>query len=81
MSFLFGALGMLAVLGLFFGGMLAGWKLHERQYRAKPGAPTDAEKETLRQQIAQQKAWRDMQNYSVEAAYGLTKNPLGEEIE
>lgn len=62
MEFLFGILGAGAGLGLFFAGMKYGG-------RAKRPAPALMEQTELEQ--LRQEAFRQLQNYSAEQAYGL----------
>lgn len=68
MTFLFGFLGGLAVVGLLALGALAGWKAHKAFARPKAGAPEKAELDALK---AQQQAFRELSNYSMETAYGM----------
>ena len=76
---IYGALGVLTVLLLFFGGAFLGWHLHTRylahNHKIIREELTDEQK---RKFAADQAAWDAMMNYSVETAYGL--NPTLEEI-
>ena len=64
MEFFFGMLGALAALWLYRAGEKAG--------RQRPAAPGAEQKET--EGLAQsQEAFRFLQNYSAEQAYGLTR--------
>jgi len=70
MEFVIGALGAVLVLALFALGVLAGWKAHARFARVAPvKEPEDKE---LKRLAAQQEAFRKVQSYSVETAYGMT---------
>lgn len=75
---IYGALGVLAVLGLLALGVFIGWKANSafRAHSAKV-AVQEASEEERRQLVAQQRAFESMLNYNVEAAYGMTK-PLEE---
>ena len=68
MTFLFGFLGGLAVVGLLALGALVGWRAHKAFSRPKAAAP---EKEELDRLKAQQAAFRELSNYSMETAYGM----------
>lgn len=70
MSFVLGALGAVAVFGLFALGVLTGWKLHKRF--ARPTAPPAPDTE-LRRLAAEQDAFRQMQHYNADIAYGIGK--------
>ena len=80
MAFMFGALGAVAVIGLFALGVFVGWKLHKRFARPAPAEPP-SDKE-LKRLAAEQEAFRQVQNYSADVAYGIGANELerGEEI-
>lgn len=62
MEFFFGMLGALAGLWLYRAGETAG--------RERPAAPGAEQKEGL---VQSQEAFRFLQNYSAEQAYGLTR--------
>lgn len=64
MEFLFGILGAGAGLGLFYAGMKCGG-------RAKQPAPVW--KEQTEHERLRQEAFRQLQNYSAEQAYGLLR--------
>jgi len=68
MTFLYGFLGGLAVVGLLALGALAGWKAHKAFARPKAATAEQAELERME---AQQKAFRELSNYSMETAYGM----------
>ena len=68
MTFLFGFLGGLAVVGLLVTGAVAGWKAHKAFARPKATSPEQKELDRLE---AQQKAFRELSNYSMETAYGM----------
>lgn len=76
---IYGAVGILTVLLLLFGGAFLGWKLHAR-YLAHNTRIVKEEytEEQKRKFAADQAAWDAMMNYSVETAYGLTGNTLKE---
>ena len=81
MSFLYGILGTILVMALFSGGVVLGWKLNIRFYRTpkmKPEDPIKQQKE-LERMKEEQEAWRVMQDYSVERAYGMVSDELGED--
>jgi hypothetical protein len=70
MEFLIGAAGAFVILGVFALGSLLGWKAHARFARVAPvKEPEDKE---LKRLAAQQEAFRKVQSYSVETAYGMT---------
>ena len=79
MSFLYGVLGVIAVQVLFAGGFLLGWMARKSYYRPEPPDMTNSEKQKLEDMKAQQEAWRVMQDYSVETAYGMNTEPFGGE--
>ena len=68
MSALFGFAGAAAALGLFFAGGYVGWRLRETLSRRPAERTGEAERRRLREEQA---AFRRMQNYTVEDAYGL----------
>lgn len=68
MTFLYGFFGGLAVVGLLALGALAGWKAHKAFARPKAVTP---EQDELKRMEAQQKAFRELSNYSMETAYGM----------
>lgn len=71
MEFVYGVIGALAVLILFFGGGFAGWKLREYVYqRACEQKAKELTESERRQLMDQQEAFRQMQNYNVDVAYG-----------
>ena len=79
MSFIYGVIGTLAVMILFFGGVLVGYKLRgkvEAYRRPETAGPNEEELQRLKDQ---QKAFAEMQNYSVEMAYGQVRDPYGVE--
>lgn len=79
MSFLYGVLGVIAVQALIAGGFFLGWKVRKNYYKPKTPDMTAIEKQKLEDMKAQQEAWRAMQDYSVETAYGLNTDLLGGE--
>ena len=68
MSIVYGALGALFVLALYAAGVLTGWKAHARFYKSTAQSPAEEELKRLR---AEQEAFRQMQHYSAETAYGI----------
>ncbi len=74
MGFLYGVLGTVAVLILFFGGVLTGWKLKAfdlaRTTKRSVGEMPEEERRKLKEQIALQEAFRQVTNYSQDVAYG-----------
>ena len=68
MTFLYGFLGGLAVVGLLAIGVVAGWKAHKAFNRPTATSP---EKDELDRLKAQQQAFRELSNYSMETAYGM----------
>lgn len=78
MPFLYGIIGAVIALGLFIGGVFAGWKAHAKLYRVTPREPTQAEKIELLTQEEEQKAWRMMRDYNVDRAYGMNRDPMQE---
>lgn len=78
LNFVLGALGMLLVSIAFVGGAFAERYLRKQQNRVclAHDDETDAESKEAAQKeremlIKQQKAFHQMQNYSVETAYGM----------
>lgn len=76
MAFLIGALGAVLAVGLFALGAFAGWKAHGRFSRARVDPAPEQE---LRELKAQQEAFRELQNYSAETAYGIRRDMEGAE--
>lgn len=69
---LLGFVGALALLILLFCGGLVGWFAHKTFTKhTTPTAEPLTEKER-RKLIAEQQAWKQMQNYNLETAYGMT---------
>jgi hypothetical protein len=77
MTFLYGVLGTVAVLILFFGGVFAGWKLKQFDERrtAKRFAKELSEEERRRLR-EEQDAFRQLQNYNTDTAYGYKPDYL-----
>ena len=77
MTFLHGFLGGLAVVGLLAVGGLIGWKVRGlfTRYTTHKAAPP--EKEELERLKATQAAFRQLSNYSMETAYGMSESPTG----
>ena len=73
MSLIYGAAGMLAVLGLLAVGVFLGWKATRMfdRYRTKR-AEEEITQEQRRQLAAQQQAFEEMLRYNQDTAYGLT---------
>lgn len=79
MSFIYGVLGTLAVLALVFLSAFAGYKLRgkvDRYMTPKAERPGEDELQRMKEQ---QKAFAELQNYSVETAYGQMNRPYGDE--
>ena len=75
---IYGAVGVIAVLLLFAGGVFAGWKLHVAYEKHNHKVVTESvSEEEKREFLAQQKAFDNMLHYNVNQAYGLT-DPLYE---
>lgn len=75
MNFVIGFLGALTVVALFVGGGIFGWCAHKTFLKhTTPVAekPGEKEREMLK---AQQQAFRVLQNYSTERAYGMVTDP------
>jgi hypothetical protein len=78
MYVLYGALGCLACLLLVAIGVVVGWKIrgvYDRGFQSR--APMTAEEEKAQEELtrklkAEQQAFRVLQNYSTERAYGMT---------
>jgi len=68
MSIVYGALGALFVLALFAGGFVTGWKVRAKFYRAKVESPAEAELKKIQEE---QDAFRLLQNYNSDMAYGI----------
>ena len=72
MTFLYGFLGALACVVLLAGGGAMGWMICRGvTRRSKPTLPQPEEQERKRL-VEEQKAFRQLQNYSTEQAYGMT---------
>lgn len=80
MSFLYGVIGTVAVLVVFFGGVFTGWALkkYDDSRVAKNHAKelTESERRKLEEQ---QDAFRQLQNYNADVAYGNKGRGLGGE--
>lgn len=76
---IYGAVGVIAVLLLFIGGAILGWRLHKaylaHNTRVVREELTDEQRRKFQ---ADQAAFEAMLNYSTETAYGL--NPTLEEL-
>lgn len=71
MTFLYGFLGALVCLTLLAGGGVIGWNICKVvTRRSKPDLPQPEERERKRL-VEEQKAFRHLQNYSTEQAYGM----------
>lgn len=72
---LYGALGVLVVLGLLVAGAAIGWKARGAwQDHAKRVVAEEATEEERRQLIESQRAFEGMLNYNAEQAYGMSKS-------
>ena len=67
MAFLLGLAGGTVVVGLLLAGGFVGWQLARRQARPRAEALSEREDRRLREE---QEAFRLLQNYTVERAYG-----------
>ena len=79
MEFLIGAVGAVSVMLLFAAGIFVGWKLRaaDEKRRVRKTAAELTEQQ-VREMKEQQEAFRQLQNYTPETAYGLTaKDGLG----
>lgn len=74
MNFIFGALGVLLVLGLLALGFFMGWRARIlwRTHTHQAVRQEISEKERLAFE-AQQKAFDDLMSYNTETAYGMNK--------
>ena len=74
MEFLIGAFGALFILATLAGGVVIGWKMHERDdkrtQRVTAEALTESQKRFLREQ---QEAIDLLHNYNPETAYGMNR--------
>ena len=70
MAFVIGAVGAVLVMGVFALGVFAGWKAHGRFAHVEP--VKSASEQELKELAEQQEAFRQLQNYSAETAYGIT---------
>lgn len=71
MDFVYGFLGALVCLALLAGGGAVGWNIRKAVARhSKPDLPQPEERERKRLE-EEQKAFRHLQNYSTEQAYGM----------
>lgn len=69
---LYGAGGMLLVLGLLVLGAVIGWKGHiSWQKHTERAVVQEATEEEKRQLEAEQKAFNGLMNYNAEMAYGI----------
>lgn len=79
-AFILGAVGALTFLAVFAAGAVLGYGLHKKLTNVFPKrtgeekTPEEIEDERKRLK-AQQDAFRTLQNYSAETAYGLTDEP------
>lgn len=74
---IYGAVGVIAVLLLLLGGAFLGWKLHAAYLKHNTRVVREELTEEQKQKFAaDMAAWDAMMNYSTEAAYGLTRDPL-----
>ena len=73
MEFLLGFAGAFVLLLLTGGSFLLGWKAKERESKKRYAVTADPVSEAKRQELKeQQAAFNDLQNYSLETAYGMT---------
>lgn len=72
---IYGALGMLAVLGLLAAGAAIGWKARGAwQEHARKAVAKEATEEERKQLAEEQRAFEGMLNYNLEQAYGMNKS-------
>lgn len=84
MEFLLGALGCIAVLILIAAGLVVGWSFKNWQVeRTQLRTAKELDEEERKRLIQQQEAFRLVQNYTPEHAYGMyssvDKEKSGEE--
>lgn len=80
MSFLYGFLGALLMVGLLVGGAVIGWHGHRVYVEKTTHAPEPVEgpdAEELQRLKEGQQAFRQLSNYTAEVAYGLNRDILG----
>ena len=71
-SLIYGALGMLTVLGLLFVGAFLGWKFTRYFDRCqRERGAEEITQEQRRQLAAQQQAFEEMLRYNQDTAYGM----------
>ena len=74
-TFLCGFAGAIVTLGLIAGGVLIGWHAHKAvQKHMTPTLERPGEAE-LKKEAERQKAFRVLQDYSAERAYGMVEDP------
>jgi len=74
MEFLYGALGMIAVLLVFAAGAVVGWKAKERVNTAKTEIKMEALSEKEAAELKQEEqAFSAMIGYNIDMAYGIDK--------
>ena len=78
MTFLYGFLGGLAVIGLLAVGTLIGWKSHKAFTRYTAPKVEPVEEAELKRLKEGQVAFRQLSNYSMETAYGMTGDAGGD---
>jgi len=72
MEFLLGAVGCLLVLLLVFAGLMLGWWAHSwARERTAVQTAKELDEEERKRLIQQQEAFRLVQNYTPEHAYGM----------
>ena len=69
MALAYGFAGAVIALSLFGAGVFAGWQVHAHTTRPAARRPGERERRRLREE---QDAFRRLQNYTVEDAYGLS---------
>ena len=82
MEIIYGAVGALIAMALFIGGGFLGWFIRGRMERQKVRKTArDLTKREIQELKDQQEAFRQMQNYTPEIAYGYNpKEELGGEL-
>ncbi len=73
-NILLGFVGALFVVALLTGGGLAGWHLHKTFMKHTAPTPEPLSEKERKNLVEEQKAFRLMQNYSTERAYGMVRD-------
>lgn len=73
MEFLLGAAGAAMLLGAFGAGAAAGWRVC-KELKTPPAKAEPPQAEVLKRMQEGQEAFRSLQNYSAERAYGMLRS-------